>query len=71
MTSEALYRCWNHRYCFLDFRQRCLARSRTDNYHNCSCCGDNHCDCDRLDRQQRRLLSYVHVQEPYIWPCSV
>lgn len=39
--------------------------------HNCSCCGDNHCDCDRLDRQQRRLLSYVHVQEPYIWPCSV
>lgn len=44
--------------------------SKKGSYHNCSYCGDNHCDYDMRDRQQQLLLSYVHVQELYILPYS-
>nr|WP_251364672.1 hypothetical protein [Escherichia coli] len=44
--------------------------SKKGSYHNCSYYGDNRCDYDMRDRQQRLLLSYVHEQEPYILPYS-
>ena len=72
LTSEAFVPLLEPPLLLHDFRQRCLTRSRTDNYHNCLAAAA--ITTGRLRRAGQAAVAAAELcprTEPYIWPCSV